>query len=796
MKIPASTYRLQITPAANLTHAREWLDYLRLLGADWVYLSPILHASEGSEHGYDVTDPSGIDAARGGPEALETLAKTAHEHGMGLLVDIVPNHQGVASAAHNPWWWSVLEQGPDSRYARAFDIDWEAGGGKVLIPVLGSEDDLNDPEKLQVRDGKLYYHEQAFPLAAGTWAEGDSAAEVHGRQHYRLMDWRRGDRELNYRRFFTITTLAGVRVEEREVLEESHAEILRWVREGLVDGLRIDHPDGLRDPGGYLKDLQALTGGVYSVVEKILEPGEALPRDWATQGTTGYDALGEIDRLLTDPAGEEALTALDTRLRGSEAPPLDWHDLIHDTKRAVTDTTLHAEVQRLAREVKAEGGAAALSHDEVVDAVSEVLACFSVYRSYLPLGAEYLREALDEAARRRPELSAALQTLGPVLGLDAGSDAELGQAARRFQQTSGMVMAKGVEDSAFYRYTRLTSLTEVGGDPSQWSITPAEAHDLFARRERDWPHGLTALSTHDTKRSEGVRARISVLTEIPDEWSVLVLETQAALAGTEADIEDGPLLNLMLQAVIGAWPMSAERAAAYAIKAAREAGLYTSWLDNNAEFEQKLTRLAEYLTEGAGQERMAAFAQRTESAGYSNALAQKLLQLTMPGVPDVYQGSEVWSPALVDPDNRRPVDYAELSARLRAIDEMDSDEADTGKKRLEGRPVVDSRGDAKLLLTSRALRLRRDQPEWFTGYTPLTAQGEQAAHAFAFARDGVVSVATRLPLGLERVGGWGNTALTLPQGDYEEVLTRRSFSGTVALHDLLATYPVALLRHK
>lgn len=786
MKIPASTYRLQITPAENLTRAQEWLDYLHLLGADWVYLSPILHATEGSEHGYDVTDPSGIDAARGGPEALEALAKAALARGMGLLVDIVPNHQGVASAAHNPWWWSVLEEGQRSRYAKAFDIDWAAGGGKVLLPILGSEDDLDDPEKVQLRDGKLYYHEQAFPLAEGSWQAGDNAAEVHERQHYRLIDWRRGDRELNYRRFFTITTLAGVRVEDREVLEESHAEILRWIREGLVDGLRIDHPDGLRDPSGYLSDLQDLTGGVYTVVEKILEPHEELPRHWATQGTTGYDALGEIDRLLTDPAGEAALTALDTRLRGGK--PLNWHDLIHDTKRAVTDTTLHAEVQRLAREIETEGLAGGLNHATLVDALSEVLACFGVYRSYLPHGAEYLRNALEEAGHRRPDLNNALETLGPVLGLQVQNAENLGEAARRFQQTSGMVMAKGVEDAAFYRYTRLTSLTEVGGDPSQWALTPDEAHALFARRERDWPHGLTALSTHDTKRSEGVRARISVLAELPDEWAKLVLEVQDELSGTASDLNDGPLLNLVLQAVVGAWPVSAERAMAYAVKAAREAGLQTSWLDNNAEFEERLARLTGYLTEGEGAEKMAAFAERIEGAGYSNSLAQKLLQLTMPGVPDVYQGSEVWSPALVDPDNRRPVDYADLTARLKAIDAADTD-SEKGT-----RPPVDSRGDAKLLLTSRALRLRRDQPELFGGYHPLAATGTQATHAFAFARSGVVSVVTRLPLGLARAGGWNNTALTLPDGEYEDVLTRKTFSGTVQLGELLGTYPVALLR--
>ncbi|WP_261665102.1 malto-oligosyltrehalose synthase [Deinococcus sp. Marseille-Q6407] len=782
MKIPASTYRLQITPGAQLGQAAETLDYLHSLGVDWVYLSPILQAGDGSEHGYDVADPSVIDPARGGEEGLRQLAQKAHEHGMGVLVDIVPNHQGVAVPAHNPWWWSVLREGQASPYARAFDIDWEAGGGKVLLPVLGNEDDLG---ALKIEGGELRYYDQSFPLAEGSWAEGDDPRAVHERQHYRLMDWRRGDRELNYRRFFTIATLAGVRVEDRAVLEESHAEILRWVREGLVDGLRIDHPDGLRDPGDYLRDLQQLSGGVYTVVEKILEPGESLPQDWATQGTTGYDALGEIDRLLTDPAGEAPLTRLDTQLRGGQA--LDWHDLIHTTKRAVTDTTLHAEVQRLARSAEQEG--LALSHAVAVDALSEVLACFGVYRSYLPQGRDYLAAALAEAARRRPDLSAALEQLEPLLGLNAQSPEDLSETARRFQQTSGMVMAKGVEDSAFYRYTRLTSLTEVGGDPSQFALTPQEAHAAFARRGREWPHGLTALSTHDTKRSEGVRARIQVLAEMPQEWAELVQAVEQDLRGSDTDLQDGPLLNLVLQALVGAWPVSAERAGEYALKAAREAGLQTSWLDNNAEFEARLGRLVERLVQGDQQQRLADFAGRTEQAGYSNALAQKLIQLTMPGVPDVYQGSEVWSPALVDPDNRRPVNYAELAGRLQALDQ-----ADPGTDGC--RPPVDSRGDAKLLLTSRALRLRRDQPELFGDYQPLWAQGERTQHAFAFSRGGVVAVATRLPLGLERADGWGDTALTLPQGDWEEILTRQPFSGTVRLADLLAHYPVALLRRR
>ncbi|MFC6619252.1 malto-oligosyltrehalose synthase [Deinococcus radiophilus] len=703
---------------------------------------------------------------------------------MGVLVDIVPNHQGVAVPEHNPWWWSVLQEGQGSRYAAAFDIDWAAGEGKLLLPVLADEADL---AALRLEGGHLYYHDLKLPLAAGSWKEGDEPAEVHERQHYRLIDWRRGDAELNYRRFFTITTLAGVRVENPDVLEASHTEILRWVHSGLVDGLRIDHPDGLRDPASYLQALQDLTGGVYTVVEKILEPGEELPAHWATQGTTGYDALAEIDRLLTDPAGEVPLTDLDTRLRGGEA--LDWAALTHGTKRAVTDTTLHAEVERLARSAAQDG--LSLDHTTLVDALSEVLANFGVYRSYLPHGQEELAGALQRAADRRPDLQGALDALAPVLGLNAATDADLSETARRLQQTSGMVMAKGVEDTAFYRYSRLTSLNEVGSDPSQFALTPEEVHAAFARRLEHWPHGLTALSTHDTKRSEGVRARIKVLAELPGEWESLVLAVQEAVKGSDADIGDGPLLNLTLQAVVGAWPVSAERAGDYAVKAAREAGLHTTWLDPDPAFEGRLAQLVRRLTEGDLQARLEQFAGATKGPGYSNALAQKLIALTMPGVPDVYQGSEVWSPALVDPDNRRPVDYAALSERLAALDQ---DEPGYGEPGPRSAITIDGHGDVKLLLTSRALRLRRDHPELFGGYTPMQATGAQAEHAFAFNRGGVVAVATRLPVGLARQGGWGDTALILPEGEYEEVLTHRPFGGTVLLRDLLDHYPVALLR--
>ncbi|MFC6344394.1 malto-oligosyltrehalose synthase, partial [Nocardioides hankookensis] len=444
-------------------------------------------------------------------EGLGTLAAEARRLGMGVLVDIVPNHVGVATPAEDAWWWDVLQHGRESEHANAFDIDWPAGDGRLLIPVVGD----GDEDAIVVRDGELWYHDLRFPLAPGT--------TTHDEQHYELVNWHEADDNLNYRRFFAVNSLAAVRVEDPEVFAESHVEIRRWFDDGLVDGLRVDHPDGLRDPKRYLDDLAALTGGAYVLVEKILEPGETLPADWATQGTTGYDALGYVDRVLTDPAGQAPLDALETRLRGG---PVDWAQMIHGTKREVADGILHSEVRRITREVlRALGGRVAAEERggvsrpaQVEDAVAELLACFPVYRSYLPEGLHHLEQAFDLAREHRPDLAATYDALLPIL-----SDAWTAPA-RRFQQTSGMVMAKGVEDCAFYRYSRLTSLNEVGGDPSVFSVPVDEFHAAMATRQAEWPHAMTTLSTHDTKRGEDVRARITALAELPGVWAAALDE--------------------------------------------------------------------------------------------------------------------------------------------------------------------------------------------------------------------------------------------------------------------------------
>jgi (1->4)-alpha-D-glucan 1-alpha-D-glucosylmutase len=555
-------------------------------------------------------------------------------------------------------------------------------------------------------------------------------------------------------------------VEDPEIFDATHELVLRLVRDGAVDGLRIDHPDGLADPKGYLDRLAEASDGRWTVVEKILEPGEDLPESWRTAGTTGYDALAEVDGVLIDPAGEAALTALDTELAGKA---VDYEQLVHDCKREVTDGMLGSEVARLVRVI---GELPGIDVAQQREALAELLATFPVYRSYLPDGREHLDATVAAVRERRPDLAAAVDALHPVLS-QAGTE-----AATRFEQTSGPVMAKGVEDSAYYRWARFVALNEVGGNPARFGSTVEEFHAAQQRRTARYPESMTTLSTHDTKRSEDVRARLAVLAELPGEWTQLV----RTLLGRHP-LADRSLAHLVWQNLVGAWPLSRERAHAYVEKAAREAGTSTTWTDPVQEFEEQLHALVDSAYDDpATAADIDAFVTRIAPLGWSNSLAQKLLQLTMPGVPDVYQGSELWDYSLVDPDNRRPVDYA-LRRKLLA-------ELDRGRV-----PAVDESGAAKLLVVSRTLRARRDNPGWFAGYEPVEVTGSAAGHLVAFDRGGVVAVATRLPAGLA-TDGWGDTALQLPNGAWRDLFTGDrvvSDVAGVAADVLLSRLPVALL---
>ncbi|MBV1853524.1 malto-oligosyltrehalose synthase [Catellatospora tritici] len=764
MTVPTSTYRLQFGPHLRLTDAAPVADYLAALGVGALYSSPLLASTPGSTHGYDLVDPSRTCDDRGGDHARRDLADRLRRAGLGFVLDVVCNHMGVADPPANPWWWDVLRHGRDSPYAEFFDVDWAAG--PLLIPVLADDGDggVSAVDDLTVDGATLRYHEHRYPLAPGT---GDGTArQVHERQHYRLVSWRRGMGDLNYRRFFNIDTLAGLRTEDPRVFDALHAEVLRWVRDGEVTGLRVDHPDGLADPGGYLRRLRAAAPDAWIVVEKVVAVGEPLPASWPVDGTTGYEALREICGVFVDPGGRDLFEA---RHRTSAA------EVDQDCRRQVTLTLLPAELRRIARLI------GDLLPDEPPsrchDAAVELLVAFPVYRTYLPEHRWALDEAVATAQGRRPDLAAILTAVAARMVAKP-----MGELAVRVQQTTGPVMAKGVEDTAFYRYHRLVSLNEVGGDLDRFAVPPPELHAANTAREATWPHTMTTLSTHDTKRSEDVRARLAVLSELPERFL-------AAMDGWSAHCPLGypELAPLAWQTLVGAWPIEPERLSGFLLKAAREARQHTDWTNPDPDLERALTgwpqRLLAHAEVAAD---VARFVARIRDAGWSNSLGQKLLQLAGPGVPDVYQGTELWDWSLVDPDNRRPVDFA---ARRELLDKLDSG----------WRPDVDDTGAAKLLVVATVLRLRRDRPDLWHGYAPVSAEGRAADHLVGFARGprrDVVAVATRLPVGLHAAGGWSDTVLPLPHGTdrWTDLISGEPVETTTPrVAELLRRYPVALL---
>jgi (1->4)-alpha-D-glucan 1-alpha-D-glucosylmutase len=784
--------------------------YLADLGITHVYLSPILEATPGSSHGYDVTDHSRIRAELGGEPGFRAMAGTLREHGIGIVVDIVPNHMAIPAPEHlNHQLSSVLMNGRDSQYAHWFDIEWSRHEGRMLLPILAGppeqclEDLVVDPDG---PDGfpVLRYFDHVLPLWPGT-ARLPLTGLLES-QHYKLADWRTASTDLNWRRFFDITSLIAVRVEDPGVFDATHKVILRLAAEGLIDGLRVDHPDGLADPRDYFRRLAAATDGMWVVAEKILARGERLPGDWPVAGTTGYDALGMAGGLFVDPAAAGPLTeeyARFTSLAGSAAAIPSFADVAAVAKRETVNGTFRAEVGRLARLLPAEPAPATEPDASGTRAVlMEFLAAFEVYRAYVYPGetpaapaTEAIREAQSAARDRLPgPLHPLLTDIAALVARTAPGNPEF---TTRFQQTTGPVLAKGIEDTAFYRWPRLLSLNEVGGDPGIMGLTPAEFHAEALRLQRDWPGTMTTLSTHDTKRQEDVRARLAVLAEMPREWGDKVTAWRASVVGPRNEV-DPDTEYFLWQTFVGAWPLSGYRLTGYVTKAIREAKLRTSWMSPDPSYEAAVHALVAQIlgdTEVTADIRL--FVDTISPDAMVASLGAKLVQLTMPGVADVYQGCELGGLSLVDPDNRRPVDYEHRRQLLANID--------AGHPFPTMADVVDQppRDIMKLRVTSGALRLRAAHPDWFTGpaagYAPVTVDGPAKDHVIGFARqrasgDGAITIATRLPVRLRKNGGWAGTLVLLPDGDWRDVLTGAAYQGgPAALADLTARLPVALL---
>ncbi|MEV7772005.1 malto-oligosyltrehalose synthase [Kitasatospora sp. NPDC086791] len=798
--VPTASYRLQLQPGFTLRDATAAVPYLAALGVSHLHLSPLLEAVPGSTHGYDTVDHTRVSEQLGGEAALRALAAAAHPHGLRLIADVVPNHMAVPVPERlNHPLWQVLRDGPDSPYARWFDIDWTAQPGpadapergRVLLPLLG--DRLGAVlDQLTVDGGTLRYHRHELPLRPGT--ESLPLPELLARQWYRLAWWRLARTELNYRRFFTVNELIALRVEDPEVFTATHAVLLRLHADGVLDGFRIDHPDGLADPRGYLRRLAAATGGAYTVVEKILTGEERLPADWPVAGTTGYDALRRIDGVLTDHAGACLLAgAYESFLRGGPVRDLceDPHPATAAARRGRADMTgadgeLAAEVERLVR-IALRIGAAEPAHADHAPwqlraALGRLLTGYPAYRPYarpgeaVPAASEQqLRAALDGSADATDRLVAAL-----ALG-ELGRGADHDEFCVRFAQTAAAVAAKGVEDTAFYRWNALPGLNEVGGEPARPGLRPADFHDWCRRQERSWPHGMTVLSTHDTKRSADARARLAVLAEQPRSWAAEAAAWSTA-AGPAAPGLDRDADWLLWHTLVAAWPIGPDRLVAALLKAVREAKLHTSWTAPDPGYERALEERARAAYGNPGLlPRIEGRVHALAPYARSNTLAAALLHLTVPGVPDLYQGSEEPLYTLVDPDNRGVVDLGALAVRL-----TDSAAARPGDLARE-----------KLHLTTTALHLRRSGP--LGPYRPLPAAGPAADHLLAFARgDDVVTAVTRLPYGLERAGGWRDTVLELPAGGpWTDELTPRTFpAGAVPVAELLAGYPVALLTRR
>ena len=941
---PTATYRLQFHAGFTLRDAERLVPYLHSLGVSHVYCAPYLKARAGSTHGYDITDHNALNPEVGDEESFSAFVRALQQHGMGQILDFVPNHVGVGGH-ENRWWLDVLEYGQSSPFAEFFDIDWEPAKAelrrKVLLPFLGDHyGQVLEGGELELRfdaaTGSLsvWYHDHRFPVTPRSYmrvlgsrvgerehagsadlrrvfeafralaspgasarrraafrqeAETAKAAlaalvrdqpaiaarieaavhEINGSpgdrqsfrslhslleaQQYRLAYWRVAADEINYRRFFDINELAGLRMDREDLFELTHQRLFEWIDSGAVHGLRIDHIDGLADPRSYCQRIRERFPDrrLYLVVEKILARHEKLRPDWPVDGTTGYEFLNLVNSLLVDPAGRRPLDRTYQRFAGRSH---SFGDILHAGKKGTMSFLLGSELQVLANQLDRIAESDWRTRDftltSVKEALKEIIACFPVYRTYVsPLGTHpddrreierAVQSALKRSADPEPSLFLWIQQVlvGDLLrGRRASSvRRDMARFISKFQQYTSPVTAKGLEDTSFYRHHELVSLNEVGGDPRCFGISLEEFHAANQERAARWPRAMLTTSTHDTKRGEDVRARIDVLSEIPEEWRERV-RAWAKLNRRFKETVDGspaPTANheyLLYQTLIGSWPVGAqatapeelpgfrERIDAYMIKAAREGKESSSWQNPNEAYEGALSGFVQKILDPSMARDFLAsllpFARRIAELGATNSLSQLLLKLTSPGIPDIYRGCELWDLSLVDPDNRRPVDY---ESRVRLLSELKqvfggSDPGAAARVRDLTETWWDGR--VKLLLTWKLLEFRREHPELSLegSYRPLETRGERGHNLCAFAREHesstLVVVAPRLCARLPRnappfpVGpaAWGDTTVSWPGTGIDllqDIITGREFpalpgDGETELRaaDLFADLPIA-----
>ena len=904
--IPRATYRIQFSSHFGFREAELLIPYLAKLGVSHVYASPYLKARAGSTHGYDITDHCSLNPELGDTRTFQAFVAALAAHGMGHILDFVPNHMGVGGS-DNLWWLDVLEWGQTSPYAGYFDIDWEPErnylAGKVLVPLLGDQygaalengklllsydsnagefavwaydthklplcpvhydrvlgnahpglerladsfrelpaqgslirhramdlkrelADLtaNDPEALaMVRDRVT-----ALSGIPGIPASFDALDEIIKDQYWRAAFFRVAADDINYRRFFAINDLAGLRMEQPELFHATHGLVFQLIAEGKLDGLRIDHIDGLLDPKGYCQRLVAqCPRPIYLLVEKILAKHERLRDDWPVDGSTGYDFTNLITGLFIDPAAEPAMTRIYGNFTGCTQP---FAEIVHDCKICIMENELTSELNTLALQA----GRLARSNRRTCDfttnimrsALREIIARFPVYRTYIDGGEPHDddRRDLDWAiaqARRSPNAPdfTVFDFLHQALSSDLVRNPQSGfsrqavlRLAMKVQQYCSPVMAKGLEDTAFYRYNRLIALNEVGGIPESFGIGIPAFHAANAERLRRWPHAMLATSTHDTKRGEDARTRLAALAEIPEDWEHHIEIWTRLLQARRGNVEPAasPDRNdeyLIYQMLIGAWPAELiihvdDVAALHAfrqrlenavIKALREAKIHSTWQSPNPAYEDAtlgfVREALDVSRSNAFLESFLPFQARIARLGMINSLGQTLLKLTVPGMPDIYQGAEMWDFNLVDPDNRRPVNY---SARIAMLDHMENATMLDLLKNWQS-------GAIKLALIQHILAFRKQAPDLFTGgaYTPMEARGPATENLCAFMRHtdhhSAITLVTRHSTSLEARGGWNETSLHLPHASWRNILTGQYFSRMTPVAELLGGLPVALL---